>query len=104
MGVRRHGQGGALAPPWKIKNLKKRLEIKEKTKQNVFFLSLCGKYALERPFPAIWRAFWAKIFLRFAQTRAHAEVLPTPRNFCPPWIWFCGRPCKQSRFGQYSHL
>ena len=36
-------KGGGHLPPWKIKNMKKCVKIKEKTKQTVFFLFLCGK-------------------------------------------------------------
>ena len=61
-------------------------------------------------FPAIWEAFRAEIFLRFAQTHGVADLLPTPRNFCPPPGFFSadahGRvaPLAKSQEGQFMTL
>ena len=75
----------------------------------MFSLFISGKKAVETSFPAIGEVLRAEIFLSFAPTHGREEVLPTPRNFCPPGFFSAdahGRvaPLAKSQEGQFMTL
>lgn len=58
----------------------------------MFSLFICRKQALQMPFPPIWEAFQANIFLCFMSTHGGMDFWPPLKFLAHPWLFFCGRP------------